>query len=217
LQCVIQLNAWQDPSHHTIKFVTADINVQLEVLDWGGHGKSIILLAGGGNTAHVFDDFAPKLAANFHVYGITRRGFGASGYSAIENVDRLGKDILAVIDSLKIIKTVLAGHSIAGAELSSVACIAPDRIRALIYLKAAYPYAFSNEETPKMNEFMEIAGPQSPSPGEKNLTSFNELQMWDAKTYGFQMPESEPRDGTVSLIKFFECIVVVLNFANFNP
>ncbi len=190
-----QLKSWHDPSPHIIQFIKVDTNVKLEVLDWGGHGKPIILLAGGGNTAHVFDDFAPKLSVNFHVYGITRRGFGASGFSAVDNVDRLGKDILVVIDSLKIIKPVLMGHSVAGSELSSVARISPDRITALIYLEAAYPYAFSNEETPKMNDFMEIAGPQepAPSPSEKDLASFNALQKWDAKTYGFQMPESEFR------------------------
>jgi non-heme chloroperoxidase len=54
-----------------------DANVRLEVLDWGGSGKSIVLLSGLGNTAHVFDDFALKLNSQYHVYGITR-GFGAS-------------------------------------------------------------------------------------------------------------------------------------------
>lgn len=36
----------------------------------------MFLLAGGRNTAYVFDEFAPRLGANHHVYGITRRGFG---------------------------------------------------------------------------------------------------------------------------------------------
>src|ERR1019366_2274860 len=47
-------------------------------LDWGGVGRPVVLLSGLGNTAHVFDEFAPKLAVGFHVYGVTRRGFGAS-------------------------------------------------------------------------------------------------------------------------------------------
>src|SRR5262245_44669519 len=38
-----------------VRFVPVDANVRLEVLDWGGTGKTIVLLAGGGNTAHVFD------------------------------------------------------------------------------------------------------------------------------------------------------------------
>jgi pimeloyl-ACP methyl ester carboxylesterase len=81
-----------------VQFVTVDEGVRLEVLDWGGAGRPIVLLAGLGNTAHVFDDFAPKLASGYHVYGITRRGFGASsvlaaGYDAY----RLGDDVIAVL------------------------------------------------------------------------------------------------------------------------
>src|ERR1700722_7660535 len=79
------LAVWKDPSPHTTRFVTIDKNVRLEVLDWGGFGRPIILLASGGNTARVFGDFAPKLTAHYHVYGITRRGFCASSYSATDN------------------------------------------------------------------------------------------------------------------------------------
>src|SRR5260370_11622222 len=71
--------AWKDPSPHITQFVTVDKNVRLEVLDWGGSGRPLVLLAGGGDTAHVFDDFAPQLTPTLHVYGITRRGVGESG------------------------------------------------------------------------------------------------------------------------------------------
>src|SRR4029077_20117083 len=112
---------WKDPSRHVTRFVIVDKNVRLEVLDWGGSGRPLVLLAGGGDTAHVFDDFAPKLTARFHVYGITRRGFGESGFSASEyGADRLGDDVIAVLDSLKLKRPVLVGHSIAGEELSSL-------------------------------------------------------------------------------------------------
>ena len=70
--------SYQDPSPHTVQFVAVAQNVRLEVLDWGGIGRPVVLLAGGGNTAHIFDEFATKLTASYHVYGITRRGFGAS-------------------------------------------------------------------------------------------------------------------------------------------
>jgi len=43
----------------------------------GRIGTPIVLLAGRGFTAHVFDGFAEKLTDSYHVYGITRRGFGA--------------------------------------------------------------------------------------------------------------------------------------------
>jgi hypothetical protein len=54
--------AWvRDPSPHKAQFITVDINVKLEVLDWGGTGRPIVLLAGLGNSAHVFDKFALNL------------------------------------------------------------------------------------------------------------------------------------------------------------
>src|SRR5687767_10934241 len=86
-----QFTSWRDLSTHKTQFVSVDENVRLEVLDWGGIGRPIVLLGGLGGTAHIFDEFAPKLAKEFCVYGITRRGFGASsvptsGYGA----DRLG-------------------------------------------------------------------------------------------------------------------------------
>ena len=70
--------SWQDPSKHEVQFVAVEDGVRLEVLDWGGSGRPIVLLAGLGFSAHVFDGFAEKLTDTYHVYGITRRGYGAS-------------------------------------------------------------------------------------------------------------------------------------------
>lgn len=135
--------ASEDKSPHIAHFITADSNVKLEVLDWGGSGRAIVLLAGLEDTAHVYDEFATKLTGTYHVYGITRRGFGASsvpdtGYSA----DRLGDDVLAVIDSLGLRRPILVGHSIAGQELSSVGSRHPEKVAGLVYLEAAYFYAY---------------------------------------------------------------------------
>ncbi|MGO8732778.1 MAG: alpha/beta fold hydrolase [Terriglobia bacterium] len=139
--------AWQlDPTPHTVRFITVDNDVKLEVLDWGGSGRPLVLLAGGGNDAHVYDKFAPKLTPSYHVYGITRRGFGASSAPVPANsnysADRLGDDVLAVLDALKLNHPVLAGHSIAGEELSSIATRHPEKVAGLIYLDAGYSYAF---------------------------------------------------------------------------
>ena len=90
---------WRDPSRHQVKFITVDEDVQLEVLDWGGSGRAVVLLTGSGNTAHVFDDFAPKLTDCCHVYGITRRGFGSSSHPPTGYDDqRLADDTLKVLD-----------------------------------------------------------------------------------------------------------------------
>ena len=125
--------AAHDSSPHQVQMVTVDEGVRLEVLDWGGTGRPIILLTGLGDTAHVFDDFALKLNTANHVYGITRRGFGASSKPASGfDADRLGDDVLGVAAALKLSRPVLVGHSIAGEELSSVGSRHPDRVAGLV-------------------------------------------------------------------------------------
>jgi pimeloyl-ACP methyl ester carboxylesterase len=126
-----------------ISFVTVDSGVSLEVVDWGGSGRPVVLLAGNTQTAHSFDQFAPSLAAFYHVYGITRRGFGASSHPATGYLaERLADDVLAVVDSLRLERPVLAGHSLAGQELSSIGERHPERVAGLVYLDAGYGYAF---------------------------------------------------------------------------
>jgi pimeloyl-ACP methyl ester carboxylesterase len=151
---------WKDPSSHVRQFVTVSDNVRLEVLDWGGSGRPLVLLPGGGDTAHAFDEFASKLTADFHVYGITRRGFGESGFAPpASGGDTYGDDVLAVLDALKLQRPVLVGHSIGGQELSSVASRYPTRVAALVYLEAGYPYAFDNGKGPTLNEIQGLRGP----------------------------------------------------------
>jgi non-heme chloroperoxidase len=50
LTCQIGLaqadSGWRDPSKHRVQFVTVEDGVRLEVLDWGGSGRPVVLLAG---------------------------------------------------------------------------------------------------------------------------------------------------------------------------
>ncbi len=193
-----QIAHWQDASPHRVELISVDENVRLEVLDWGGSGLAVVLLPGEGDTAHVFDGFAPKLAAGYHVYGITRRGFGASnvpasGYGA----DRLGDDVLAVMDSLKLERPILIGHSLGGEELSSVGSRHPERIAGLVYLDAGYQYAFDNGQGSTLDELQKKANPQPPPPppSESDLASFSSFQAWFTRVYGVTLPEAEFRQG----------------------
>src|SRR3984957_5099903 len=133
----------------TIQMTPVEPNVKLEVLDWGGTGRPLVLLAGMGDTAHGFDTFAPKLTAKYHVYGITRRGFGVSSkpefVTANYNAERLGDDVLAVSEALHLSHPVLGGHSLAGEELSDIGFRHPDAVAGLIYLDAGYSYALYDQ------------------------------------------------------------------------
>ena len=131
------------------QFVTVEPNVKLEVLDWGGTGRPLVFLSGLGDTAHVYDEFAPRFTARYHVYGITRRGFGDSSKpqptDANYSAQRLGEDVVAVIDALKLDHPVLVGHSIAGEELSYVGNHDPGKVAGLIYLDAGDYYGFYDQ------------------------------------------------------------------------
>src|SRR5580658_4863855 len=141
-----------DSAPHAVHFVTVEPEVRLEVLDWGGAGKPLIFLAGSGDTAHRFDGFAPQFAKQHHVYGITRRGFGASSHPAPANgnysADHLGDDVVAVMKALHIERPVLVGHSLAGQELSSIGSRFPEKVSGLIYLDAATDFALDDPEHP---------------------------------------------------------------------
>ena len=137
-----------DSSPHKITFATVQKDVKLEVLDWGGNGPPLIFLAGLDSTGHSFDGFAENFTGKHHVYAISRRGFGASTVAPLTDAnydaDRMGDDVLAVIEALHIAKPVLAGHSNGGQELSSVGTRYPNKIAGLIYLESLHPYAFYN-------------------------------------------------------------------------
>jgi pimeloyl-ACP methyl ester carboxylesterase len=113
--------------------------VRLHYRDWGGSGDPVILLAGLGNTARIYDGFAPELARDFRVLAPTRRGHGRSempesGYG----LDTLVADLAGFMDALGIARAHLVGHSLAGAELTRFAALHPERVGKLVYLDAAY-------------------------------------------------------------------------------
>ena len=127
-----------DKSSHKSEFVTAN-GIRMNYLDWGGTGDVVILLAGLGNDAHVFDEIAPSFTDKFHVIGLTRRGFGetdrpAKGYETAARVE----DIRAFMDAQKITRAHLVGHSLAGDEMTMFAAMYPQRVIKMVYLDAAY-------------------------------------------------------------------------------
>ena len=149
--------AAQSPVVPIARQIEVEPGVRLEVLDWGGSGRAIVLLGGYGRTAHDFTTFGPALAAHYRVFSITRRGFGESskppsGYSA----DRLADDVLAVIDSLDLASPIVAAHSLGGEELSSIGSRHPDEVGGLVYLDAGYGYAFYNEQDWSNRQFVDM-------------------------------------------------------------
>jgi pimeloyl-ACP methyl ester carboxylesterase len=127
------------PQSHLI---AVDNNVHLQYLDFGGNGPALVFLPGLGSTAYVYYEFAQRFTDRFHVYALTRRGYGASditrdGYDLATRVE----DLHGFFQAQGIKQAVLAGHSIAGNELTAFAVKYPSQALALVYLDAAYDRA----------------------------------------------------------------------------
>jgi pimeloyl-ACP methyl ester carboxylesterase len=138
---------WIDPSANHVHFIVvpgqAGKDLRLEVVDWGGRGPAVVLLAGLGESGHIYNDLAPRLTDQFRVIALTRRGHGASSHadSSTYVLDTLAADITAVMDSLRLKRASLVGHSIAGAEITRVAVRFPGRVDKLVYLDASHDFA----------------------------------------------------------------------------
>ncbi len=116
--------------------------VRLHYLDWGGTGEALVFLNGWGDTAHIFDDIAPRFTDRFHVLGFTRRGYGLSdqprtGYDPASLVE----EIHGFLEAKKINRVTLAGHSMAGYLMTLFAARYPERVHKLVYLDAIQDYS----------------------------------------------------------------------------
>ena len=127
-----------DISPHKSNLIEVN-GIRLHYLDWGGNGPILLFLAGMGCNAHIFDRIAPRFTDQFHVLALTRRGHGESDHPETGyDINTLTEDIRLFLDALKIDRVILAGHSMAGVEMSHFAAIHPERLLRLVYLDAAY-------------------------------------------------------------------------------
>jgi len=199
-----QQGEWKDPAPHIAKLVTVADSVQLEVLDWGGSGPTIVLLAGLGDTGHVFDDFAPMLTSRYRVIAVTRRGHGrssapTSGYEFA----RLAQDVVRVVDAMGIKKPILIGHSFAGEELHVIGARNAEMIGGLVYVDAAFDRGDDSDN--QAYDAVARTLPAAPNAGPSDRASFATLNAFLKKTQGSLVPEAHLRarylgnaDGTVA-------------------
>jgi pimeloyl-ACP methyl ester carboxylesterase len=170
---------WIDRSPHKSGFVTAN-GIKLHYLDWGGKGKVLLFLAGVGNSAHIFDDIAPKFTDRFHVLALTRRGHGQSERAATGyDIPTLTEDIHQFLDQLHVKRATLIGHSFAGDEITRFAGMYPERVDKLVYLDAAYDRADLASEAFTKNPF------PSPQPTKEERASLAGYRKWWERNRGF--------------------------------
>jgi pimeloyl-ACP methyl ester carboxylesterase len=130
---------WSDTVAHKSGFVTAN-GVRLHYLDWGGLGPVLILIHGGLDNAHIFDDLAPAFSDHFRVIAYDLRGHGRSGAKGPFDTTTRTEDLRGFMDGLGIAKAHLAGWSLGGSDITAMASTHPERVDSIVYLEGAYDW-----------------------------------------------------------------------------
>lgn len=106
-----------------------------------GKGRVIVLLHGFLGSKNIWDKTASDLAKSYRVIAIDLPGHGASpcfGYA--HSMELMAKCVKAVMDSLKLKKYVIIGHSMGGYVGLAFADLFPDNLRGFcLFHSTAYP------------------------------------------------------------------------------
>ncbi|HWK00195.1 MAG TPA: 3-oxoadipate enol-lactonase [Xanthobacteraceae bacterium] len=114
----------------TIDAAGCKINVEI---DGVASAPPLVISNSLGTNLHMWDEQAKALAKRYRVIRYDQRGHGKSGApKGPYTIDRLGRDVLAILDHLEIKKTNFLGLSMGGTTGMWLACNAPHRFQKII-------------------------------------------------------------------------------------
>jgi 3-oxoadipate enol-lactonase len=115
------------------------INVEIQ----GSDSAPVLILSNSlGTNLHMWDDQMPEWSKHFRVVRYDRRGHGKSGVpKGPYSMERFGRDVLAIADSLKIKKFNWCCLSMGGMVGQWLGANAPGRVDKLILSNTNYNYA----------------------------------------------------------------------------
>lgn len=136
--------------------------LRFHYLDWGTAGKPpFVLLHGGAQTAHSWDDFAPAVRDDYHVYALDQRGHGDSDWASDGDYHRTTQceDAAAFVAALQLPPFVLAGLSMGGINAITYTARYPETVRTLIIVDV---------------------GPEIDTRGRENIQNFTRIDELDS-------------------------------------
>src|SRR5919197_2274312 len=107
--------------------------LKLHLLDWGGEGRTpVLLLHGFTGHAHAWDTLSIALQPRFHVLALDQRGQGYSDLAEVHNAVAAIDDLVGVIDELALTRLVLIGLSMGGRNAMYFTARRPDAVAKLV-------------------------------------------------------------------------------------
>jgi pimeloyl-ACP methyl ester carboxylesterase len=107
--------------------------LRLHVLDWGGEGRTpLLLLHGFTGNAHAWDTLSIALQPHFHVYALDQRGHGESDPADTYNAIVAYDDLAGVIEQLGLSSLILIGLSMGGRNAMYFTAKRPDPVQKLV-------------------------------------------------------------------------------------
>ncbi|MCG2625543.1 alpha/beta hydrolase [Bradyrhizobium sp. WYCCWR 13023] len=126
------------------RFSIGPAGAEIAMLQWGERGKPPALLVHGtGFVADVWDEVARELASTYTVYGLDRRGHGASHKPRTYHFADYADDICRVVDALGLRNVYGIGHSAGATDLLLAAKLVPGCFTRLFVMEptAMNPFA----------------------------------------------------------------------------
>ena len=107
--------------------------LRLHVLDWGGEGRTpLLLLHGFTGHAHAWDTLSIALQPHFRVLALDQRGHGDSDPADVYNAIAAFDDIGGVVEQLGLASLVLVGLSMGGRNAIYFTSKRPELIQKLV-------------------------------------------------------------------------------------
>lgn len=109
--------------------------LKLHYLDWGTKGKPpMLLLHGGSQTAHSWDEFSREMRRDYHVIALDERGHGDSDWSksGIYTAKAQAQDVQRFVDKVGLRRFILIGLSMGGRNSIMYAGLHPERVERLV-------------------------------------------------------------------------------------
>ena len=123
--------------------ITTDDGCPIYVEITGREGAPTLMQSNSlGTNLHMWDDQADVFAKHFRLIRYDRRGHGKSGVpKGPYTMERFGRDVICVLDALKIAKTNWCGLSMGGMVGQWLGANAPDRVEKLVLSNTNFHYA----------------------------------------------------------------------------